>query len=217
MNESNLYKDFSWKNQKPYSFNYLFKTIAHILSEFNFSKSISILDTACGNGYLVKELSESGYENIWGFDLSSSGIEIARSINKNLSNNLAIHDLYQKKLPNNFPASGYDLIFGAEVIEHLYSPSKYLENVNSWLKGVFILTTPYHGYLKNLAISIFNGFDKHFNPLQEGGHIKFFSKKTLYRLLQENGFNPIKLYGSGRLPYLWKSMVVVSEMLKNKL
>jgi len=63
-----------------------------------------------------------------------------------------------------------------EVIEHLYSPKTYLANIYNWLKddGYLILTTPYHGYLKNLAIALFNKFDNHFNPLWEGGHIKFF-------------------------------------------
>ena len=69
-------------------------------------------------------------------------------------------------------------------MEHLFSPKDYLDNINSWLKdeGFVILTTPFHGYLKNLLIALTNKFDSHVNPLWEGEHIKFYSKKlcTLY-------------------------------------
>ena len=60
-----------------------------------------------------------------------------------------------------------------------------------------------------LTIALLNKFDKHFNPLWEGGHIKFFSKNTLYRLFEEAGMRPLKFYGAGRLPLLWKSMIIV--------
>jgi 2-polyprenyl-6-hydroxyphenyl methylase/3-demethylubiquinone-9 3-methyltransferase len=100
-----------------------------------------------------------------------------------------------------------------EVIEHLYSPEKYIQNIHRWLKenGILIITTPYHGYLKNLVIALLNKFDTHFNPLWEGGHIKFFSKKSLIELLMKNKFDILKFRGAGRLPFLWKSMIIVSR------
>ncbi len=102
-----------------------------------------------------------------------------------------------------------------EVLEHLYSPVKYLKNIYNWLDnpGYLILTTPYHGYFKNLLIVLFNKFDKHFDPLWEGGHIRFFSTKTLHKILRETGFYPIRFYGSGRFPFLWKSIIVVAEKI----
>jgi hypothetical protein len=76
-------------------------------------------------------------------------------------------------------------------------------------QGKFICSTPYHGYFKNLAVSLADGWDKHTNPLFDGGHIKFFSKKTLSRLMAETGFQGLQFKGSGRFPYLWKAMVMV--------
>ena len=72
------------------------------------------------------------------------------------------------------------------------------------------MTTPYHGYLKNLAISVIGGWDRHADPLWDGGHIKFFSRRTITRLLNEAGFRVVSFNGVGRLHYLWKSMVVVA-------
>ena len=42
-----------------------------------------------------------------------------------------------------------------------------------------MLSTPYHGYLKNLALAVSGRMDRHFTALHVGGHIKFFSIETL--------------------------------------
>jgi len=47
--------------------------------------------------------------------------------------------------------------------------------------------------------------------MQYGGHIKFWSRATLTALLAEEGFTVAHFEGAGRLPYLWKSMVVVAH------
>ena len=77
--------------------------------------------------------------------------------------------------------------------------------------GHLILTTPYHGYLKNLAISLLNGWDRHFMAHRDGGHIKFWSTKTLNKLLQSYGFSDLKNIGVGRVPYLRKGFITVAK------
>ena len=70
-----------------------------------------------------------------------------------------------------------------EVIEHLYQPRAFVLFIRSILEasggGQFIVTTPYHGYLKNLTIAAANKMDHHLSALWEGGHIKFWSRRTL--------------------------------------
>ena len=102
-----------------------------------------------------------------------------------------------------------DLIVSTEVIEHLYSPETFLKTLYKVIRpgGSIILTTPYHGYIKNLALSLANAWDKHHTVDWEGGHIKFFSEKTLSAMLIQTGFSGIKFNNAGRLPWLWKSMV----------
>src|SRR5207244_287039 len=75
----------------------------------------------------------------------------------------------------------FDSVVSAEVIEHLYTPRDFARGCFAALKpgGKFLCTTPYHGYLKNILICVLNQFDNHFNPLRDGGHIKFWSLKTL--------------------------------------
>ncbi len=74
--------------------------------------------------------------------------------------------------------------------------------------GIFLVSTPYHGYLKNVAVAIAGKSDWHHTALWDGGHIKFWSPRTLAILLNEGGFRDIKWRGAVPVPYLWKSMVM---------
>ena len=48
----------------------------------------------------------------------------------------------------------------------------------------------------------------------DGGHIKFWSCTTVSQLLNESGFRIVRFIGAGRLPFLWKSMIVVAQKLE---
>jgi len=209
----NKFESFTWNTPGTHAHQYLLISVKKILNQFAIPKRAQILDAGCGGGYVMHELYRKGYENIWGFDASKSGIEVSQNSFSEIKDRFEIHDAYQQRLPESFPDGNYDLVVSVEVIEHLYSPKKYLENINRWLKpgGYLLITTPYRGYLKNLAIALINGFDFHFNPLFEGGHVKFFSKNTICKIFGDTNFEPVDFTGSGRLPYLWKSMVIVAK------
>lgn len=74
-----------------------------------------------------------------------------------------------------------------------------------------MLSTPYHGWLKNVAIAVAGEGDRHYQPLSDYGHIKFWSVGTLSRLLWEAGFDEVQYRGLGRVPYLWRSLVVTAR------
>ncbi len=77
--------------------------------------------------------------------------------------------------------------------------------------GVAIISTPYHGYWKNLALAVTGKMDYHFTPLWTHGHIKFWSRDTLGRLLREAGFENISFRRVGRIHPLAKSMIAIAE------
>ena len=164
-----------------------------------------ILDLGCGNGALTHALLQDGY-NIMGCDADLEGIEIA----KKRGGNFIVKSVYDdpSSLGNDFHT-----VISAEVIEHLYSPKSLPQFAHTVLQdfGYLVITTPYHGYLKNLALSLADKWDFHHTPLWEGGHIKFWSKNTLFQLLRETGFTVKEFHGVGRVPYLWKSMIVVAR------
>jgi len=169
-----------------------------------------ILDTGCGNGALAGELLKLGYR-VTGVDASESGIAICRQAYPQAAFHVA--SITDATLPDGI-GSGYDSIIAAEVIEHLYAPAAFLANSRRLLKpgGSLIISTPYHGYVKNLAMALAGVMDRHFQPRVEGGHIKFWSRATLDRALRAAGFTPSAFTGVGRIPGLWKSMVVRAEV-----
>lgn len=148
--------DYRWDVTETCSHDYFYPAISGILSREALSKEALLLDAGCGGGAMAAALFKEGYRNIYGFDLSESGINMARQTFPNIAERFAVHNSYESSLPEAFPHDNYDLIISTEVIEHMYSPDKYIKNIEGWLKpgGYLIITTPYHGYLKNLAIAL---------------------------------------------------------------
>ncbi len=165
-----------------------------------------ILDIGCGNGSVAAEFARRGH-SVVGVDLAEAGIRIARKSCPAGRFEVLAAD---KHILERLGEEPFDLVYSAEVIEHLYDPRSFMAGCYAATssKGKFICTTPYHGYLKNVTLSLAGGWDKHLNPLFDGGHIKFFSRKTMSALMTESGFEKLQFHGSGRFPYLWKSMVM---------
>jgi 2-polyprenyl-3-methyl-5-hydroxy-6-metoxy-1,4-benzoquinol methylase len=165
-----------------------------------------ILDIGCGNGLAVAELAKLGC-TVVGIDLAEAGIRFARETCPTGRFELLPAD---SNVLENLGEDPFDLVYSLEVIEHLYDPRSFLSGCFAATKSgsQFICSTPYHGYLKNLTIALVNGWDWHLNPGLDGGHIKFFSRRSLSALMKEAGFRDLKFRGLGRAPYLWKSMII---------
>lgn len=202
------YKDYGWSDQPTNAHSYLYHDLVFLLN----NKNGKILDVGCGNGTLASRLIKEGYD-VYGIDASKSGIEIAQN---SYRNRFYLQDINSQKLPDEIDLIPFTTIISTEVIEHLYNPRGYIEFCKTILKknggGELIISCPYHGYLKNLVLAITGKMDSHFTVLWDGGHIKFWSRKTLTKLLDEFGFEVVSFKGSGRFPYLWKSMFIKARI-----
>ena len=170
----------------------------------NTGQKLRILDLGCGNGSLTNVIAQQGYEVV-GVEESGQGIAFARSNFPSCEFiQASIYDLPYKQLKNSF-----DVVISVEVIEHLFYPKELVRAARNCVKpgGRLILTTPYHGYFKNIVLALSGKMDKHFTALWDGGHIKFFSVKTLTTLLETEGYTDIQFKFAGRKPYLWKAML----------
>jgi len=204
----NVVENYGWNsNNETCSHSYISPEIIRLVKNLNPKKSI---DIDCGNGFLCSEIYEAGFD-ISGVEYDLAGYEIASSNYGQLNfYNMGVQDDPSAIIKNE---GLFDLVISTEVIEHLFSPHM-LPRFSSKLlnkRGHLIITTPYHGYLKNLALSVLDKWDQHHTALWHGGHIKFWSKSTLSQLLEENGFRTINFIGVGRAPYLWKSMILVAQ------
>jgi 2-polyprenyl-3-methyl-5-hydroxy-6-metoxy-1,4-benzoquinol methylase len=171
----------------------------------------SICDLGCGNGFMAGQLARLGYEVV-GVDASESGIAIAR---QNFPKASFVHSSIDSKLRAETKLGEFDLIVSSDVIEHLYRPADLIEAAVSLLKpnGHLLIGTPYHGYWKNLALSLTGKMDGHFSSLNDGAHIKFFSVKTLSELLRRYHFTGLNYKFYGRAPWLWKNMICHARSL----
>jgi 2-polyprenyl-6-hydroxyphenyl methylase/3-demethylubiquinone-9 3-methyltransferase len=176
-----------------------------VLAELERVKARKVLDLGCGNGTLTARLGASGYD-VTGLDHSSSGIALARRQYPRIR--FAQHDLHDPLPPEH--AACYDTVVSVEVIEHLLLPRRLMVAATAALRpgGSLVVTTPYHGYLKNLALALTGSFDAHWAPLRDYGHVKFFSRRTLTALFEEFGYERIAFHTAGRVPALAKSMIV---------
>ena len=168
-----------------------------------------MLDLGCGRGEFCAFFKEQFGCEPHGIDLSGAAIEFARQQAPGLRFTAGPTD---QLLPEE--AGHYDLVFSSEVIEHLFDVGEYLHQINQLLRdgGTVVLTTPYHGLIKNALICLRN-FDHHFDPL--GQHIRFFDRKGLDRCLRRWGFEATVWTGYGRPWPLYKSFFVVAKKVRN--
>lgn len=166
-----------------------------------------LLDLGCGNGSITNVLAAHGYDVV-GVEPSTEGIAIARETYPTL-------ELHRASAYEDLAAihGEFDIVVSVEVVEHLYDPRRFAANVYGLLKpgGFAVITTPYHGYWKNLALALSGKLDQHFTALWDHGHIKFWSIRTLTILLSEAGFVEIGFQRVGRIPALAKAMIAVAR------
>lgn len=168
-----------------------------------------VLDIGCGNGFTVGEFLKRGCE-VTGLDLSESGVAIARRTYPGARFEVLAAD---ENVLARLGETPFDLVVSTEVVEHLYAPREYAQGCFAALRpgGRFLCTTPYHGYLKNLALALAGKWDTHASPLWDVGHIKLWSRRTLGELFRETGFVNLQFRGAGRLPFLWMTMVLAGD------
>ncbi len=207
-------QDYGWRpNEEPECADYVLPAVIESLrSHRHLSR---ILDLGCGNGHMSIRLAEALGVQVLGVDADAAGVSLAkqqangaRFAALNLSFELVDVESDPKAFVEQFGT--FDAVICTEVIEHVFYPRKLIRFAREALapNGSFVLSTPYHGYLKNLAISLLGRWDAHADPLWDGGHIKFWSQSTITRLLHEEGLSVGDFRGVGRIPLLWKSMIV---------
>jgi SAM-dependent methyltransferase len=108
----------------------------------------------------------------------------------------------------------FHAVVSIDVIEHMFAPRFFTKTAKALLEpgGMLILSTPYHGYWKNLAIALVNGWDRHADPLHDDGHIKLWTERKMRQLLHENNFEQARFARLGRIPALAKILFVCAKL-----
>lgn len=187
---------------------YLMPTVMKDLVRLSGSRMASephLFDLGYGNGSMAAELHQAGWKVV-GVDSSDEGIAQAKRAHPDLrlQKGSAYEDLAARY-------GRFTVVISLEVVKHVYAPRHYARSLFDLVEpgGTAIVSTPYHGYWKNLALALTGKLDQHFTALWDHGHIKFWSIPTLSRLLGEAGFVDIRFHRVGRIPQLAKSMIAV--------
>jgi 2-polyprenyl-6-hydroxyphenyl methylase/3-demethylubiquinone-9 3-methyltransferase len=183
---------------------YLLPTVLEVLTHHAVSR---LFELGCGNGSMANLLRQRGYEVV-GVDPSHQGIVQANLHYPEIR--LAVGSS-EEDLAARF--GFFPAVLSLEVVEHVFAPREFAKRIFDLLEpgGTAIISTPYHGYLKNLALALTGKMDSHFTALWDDGHIKFWSVKTLSALLSEAGFQNLQFHRVGRIPVLAKSMIAVAR------
>lgn len=165
-----------------------------------------ILDYGCGRGEAIKEMQKvNANAKYIGLDVSKHAIERA-------TREMPGAMFHMVTDGENFPleSSFVDFVFSSEVLEHVYDTNHAVGELARVMKSgaTMLLTTPFHGFLKNVCIAMF-AFDQHFDPT--GGHVRFFTKRSLRDLLHVHGFEMIDCKYYGRFYPFSHSMVVLAK------
>jgi 2-polyprenyl-3-methyl-5-hydroxy-6-metoxy-1,4-benzoquinol methylase len=187
---------------------YLLPAVSRVLDKLTVRpRARRLFELGCGNGSVAYELTRRGWD-LTGVDSSAEGIEQAHAAHPalKLARGSAYDDLATQY--GQFP-----VVLSLEVVEHVYAPRRYVRTVFDLLTagGTAIISTPFHGYWKNLALALTGTMDDHFTALWDDGHIKFWSKRTLSMLLEEAGFVSVRFELTGRIRPLAKSMIAIAR------
>lgn len=149
-----------------------------------YNKTGYILDIGCGFGGFLKAASEKCWTHPAGIEIAPQAAAYVQQFFP-VKTTILEEDPYENNL--------FDVVRLNNVIEHVSSPRKLVEAVHHILRpgGLFVISTPhfdsYSVTLCGSAWQYIGGDD----------HIYLFSPKTLTRLLEETGFQIIRLKTKG--------------------
>lgn len=169
-------------------------------------KADRLLDVGCGDGSLIFKARDK-FNEVYGIDVSPSRIEQAeKTAVTKFPNDDAIHfSVSNINDEFDFPDGMFDTVTSIAVIEHIFDPYFVVEQIHRILKkdGIFIINVPNIAYLRHRMHLAFGKLPVTSSSLNwkqigwDGGHLHYFTKKSLCNLLTECGFEILKITGSG--------------------
>jgi SAM-dependent methyltransferase len=145
---------------------------------------LNLIEAGGGSGLITSASIKSGFKSIM-TDLSADAIKKA----KNNGINCLLGELDSKEL---FHLHGQvDVIVANEVVEHVYAPGKFFNDVNRLLRpgGLFIFTTG------NFSETVLHGKNWGYMTIPDA-HLYYFQKSTMDEYLKISGFSSrVDVYG----------------------
>lgn len=146
-----------------------------------------VLDVGCGDGAVSKFLKNQGFDVV-SLDISINALLKAKDIRQ--LNKCILADA--EYLP--FKNESFDTIFWGDNIEHLFYPTRVLDEIYRVLKkeGEVVISFPNMSYWHYRVFYILHGMipktEGSNNEPWEWEHIRFFNRKIIKKMLNKSGF-----------------------------
>lgn len=139
------------------------------------------LDVGCATGFFINGIKKHSEWEVYGTDFGKSAVKYAKE-------NLNLDVRHGELSEVNFPESYFDYVHVNNVLEHVIEPLSLLKEVRRLIKpdGIFYLSVP-NGY--NDSLDLIEFYKQEIKPARsKNGHIFFFPKSTILKLLNDSGF-----------------------------
>jgi 2-polyprenyl-3-methyl-5-hydroxy-6-metoxy-1,4-benzoquinol methylase len=169
------------------------KGSSHYLVQKLAGTNQEILEIGCGGGLLSKELHANG-NRVTGIDPASE--PLAQDESEPYFENYIRADLddgirpAMDLLPDALKARRFDRVLLLDILEHLKNPELLLRQSRDALAphGQLIVSVPNVANLSVRAMLLFGRFDYKSRGILDRTHLRFFTRKTARRMLEENGY-----------------------------
>lgn len=134
---SNLKKYKSSNPLKKFFINRFLYNVVDSVCTYEFQK---VIDIGCGEGFIIKSLSLNFNYRFNACDVNIDAAKSAKKLNPDIT--VFVADI------NSLPMRDceYDLVICCEVLEHLQTPQRALEEIKRISTGLILLSVPYEPY-----------------------------------------------------------------------
>jgi 2-polyprenyl-3-methyl-5-hydroxy-6-metoxy-1,4-benzoquinol methylase len=156
---------------------------------------LRILDVGCGAGTLSAGLKERGAAFVAGVELEPAAAAAARA----RLDEVVEGSVVDRDLP--WAQGSFDLIVFADVLEHLPDPDAVLDRCLQLLApgGTAIVSVPNMRFWSVLLRMVFDRWEYTEHGVRDRTHLRFFSRRTLLRMLNSHGLQVERLRRNKRL------------------
>ncbi len=169
-----------------------------------------LLDIGCGEGELLFSL-ENYFDELHGLDIAESRIGRVKAKIKNKKNIFVHLGNANERLP--FEDGYFNIILASDVLEHLFDPYYFVRECSRMLRkqGTLMLHVPNIAYLPRRLNLLFGQFPTTSDEVGwDGGHLHYFTRSSMRKLLEIEGYNNIRITSGGIFPNLrrfWGSLL----------
>ncbi|MGB5217942.1 MAG: class I SAM-dependent methyltransferase [Smithella sp.] len=163
---------------------------------------LKILDIGCGYGQNGAAMIKKS-NDVFGVDLSPLAIEKAK---KRLTCAVVADFSRPETIPEEISREKFDMVVFSDILEHVYDPLLLIRNARPLMKenAILLVSVPnIANWLTRLRL-LCGSWEYTVSGMMDRTHIRFFTLKSIKRLIQAAGFDVVHVYAT---PYLLRGLV----------